>query len=116
MTEYFNRVPQKDLRRHLRAETTAAERLLWGKLSRKQLPGMSFRRQYSVGRYVLDFYCAQAKLGVELDGRTHSTPDARGARNSDEFLCEALCTKRKSLRKRRQKARIMDDSDDALTP
>jgi very-short-patch-repair endonuclease len=77
VTEYFNRSQEKDLRRFLRSEMPPAEKLLWAKLRRKQLSGMKFRRQYSVGCFVLDYYCAAAKLGIELDGDTHFTPRAK---------------------------------------
>jgi very-short-patch-repair endonuclease len=77
MTEYFNRPTEKDLRRVLRRKAPRAEQLLWAKLACKQLLGMKFRRQYSVGRYVVDFYCAEAKVGIELDGASHSTPQAK---------------------------------------
>src|SRR5205823_13419801 len=50
---------------------TRAEVILWSKLRGKQLNGLKFRRQYSVGPYVVDFYCAEIKLAIELDGDTH---------------------------------------------
>ena len=48
-----------------------AEQVLWSKLKNKQLNGYKFRRQYSVDQYILDFYCPQAKLGIEVDGSSH---------------------------------------------
>jgi len=47
------------------------EVLMWQKLKGKQFFGYKFRRQYSVGRYILDFYCPSLKLGIEIDGDTH---------------------------------------------
>jgi very-short-patch-repair endonuclease len=41
------------------------------KLKNKQLNGYKFRRQYSVDQYILDFYCPQAKPGIEVDGSSH---------------------------------------------
>ncbi len=58
--------------RELRATLTPAERLLWNELRDRQLGGLKFRRQHAVGPYVLDFYCAAAKLGVEVDGGIHN--------------------------------------------
>ena len=63
---------------------------MWLALRRRQLGGLKFRRQYGVGRYVLDFYCPAASLGVELDGSVHDDPiqeeyDAARTR----FLAEA---------------------------
>ena len=52
-----------------------AERLLWEKIRMKQL-GVKFRRQYSVGRYILDFYCRELRLAIELDGDSHLINDA----------------------------------------
>ena len=49
-----------------------AEVLLWTHLSRKQMLGYKFRRQYGVDRYVIDFYCPKLKLAVEIDGPSHA--------------------------------------------
>lgn len=46
------------------------------KLKQRSLGGFKFRRQHSVGPYILDFYCAEARLCVELDGESHLTDDA----------------------------------------
>jgi very-short-patch-repair endonuclease len=61
----------KPRRRELRAQLTQAEAILWRRLQRRQLCGRKFRRQHSVGPYVLDFYCPEVKLAVELDGAAH---------------------------------------------
>ncbi len=57
--------------RRLRAEPTAAERALWEMLRDRRLAGLKFRRQQPLGRYVADFYCAEAGLVVEADGPVH---------------------------------------------
>jgi len=57
--------------RQLRREQTPAEALLWGHLRNRRLKGLKFRRQHPVGRFVADFYCAQHRLIVELDGAVH---------------------------------------------
>ncbi len=62
----------KDLRRLNRSNLTPAEAELWKHLKKNQL-GRKFRRQHSVGEYILDFYCPEEKLAVELDGRDHFT-------------------------------------------
>lgn len=56
-----------------------AEQLLWAKLRGRSLLGRKFRRQYSVESFVLDFYCPQARLAIEIDGESHY----RG--NADEY-------------------------------
>jgi len=54
---------------------TKAEVYLWLHLKGKQVLGHKFRRQYSIGPYVLDFYCPELRLAVEVDGATHITDD-----------------------------------------
>ena len=56
--------------RQLRSEMSVSEKLLWSYLRREQL-GFKFRRQVAVGPYVIDFYCPEASLGVEVDGEQH---------------------------------------------
>lgn len=54
-----------------RKKQTDAEKLLWYRLKGKQLAGFKFRRQCPIGSYILDFYCAEKKIAVELDGSQH---------------------------------------------
>ena len=63
----------KQRRRELRQNLTTAEAVLWKNLQRSRLDGKKFRRQHSVGKYVLDFYCPERRLAVELDGEAHFT-------------------------------------------
>lgn len=67
MTQIFNKESEKSKRRALRNEMPKAERLLWGCLRNKKLDGFRFRRQYSMNKYVLDFYCSQRKLAFAID-------------------------------------------------
>lgn len=64
-----------DQRRALRRTQTDAERALWRLLRSRSLEGYKFRRQHGAGRYVLDFYCADAQLAIEADGSQHYTSD-----------------------------------------
>src|SRR6266480_2587173 len=57
--------------RDLRKNPTDAERLLWGRLRRQQMDGFKFRRQHSVGPYICDFACLEARIVIELDGSQH---------------------------------------------
>ncbi len=59
----------------MRRALTPPEARLWVCLRRRALAGLKFRRQHPVGPYVLDFYCAEAKLVVEVDGESHAHPD-----------------------------------------
>ena len=61
----------KHIARRLRTEMTESEQLLWPRLRRKQLAGMQFYRQKSIGDYIVDFYAPKAKLVVEVDGSQH---------------------------------------------
>ena len=56
----------------LRREMTPAEKQLWRYLRQRQLDGAYFRKQAPVGRFILDFLCAKAKLVVEVDGDSHA--------------------------------------------
>ena len=60
-----------DFARALRVGSTDAERLVWSKLRNRQVDGWKFRRQVPLGRFIVDFLCADAKLIVELDGGQH---------------------------------------------
>lgn len=55
----------------MRRNLSKAEVLLWLQLKNKKISGHKFRRQYSVGRYVIDFYCPISKLAIEVDGGYH---------------------------------------------
>lgn len=55
----------------LRRNPTEAERLLWHQLRRKRVAERRFRRQYRLGRYIVDFVCLSARLVVEVDGPYH---------------------------------------------
>ena len=59
----------------LRREMTLPEVLLWQALRGGQLHGLRFRRQHPMGPYILDFFCASARLAVEVDGAGHDHPD-----------------------------------------
>ena len=62
--------------RALRREMTLPEVLLWGQIRGRRLDGIRFRRQHPIGPYVLDFYCEDARLAVEVDGDSHAQPEA----------------------------------------
>ena len=70
----------KDLKpfsRLLRKNMTDAENLLWSRIRRKQLKGFQFYRQKIIGNFIADFYCARAKLIIELDGGQHYTDEGK---------------------------------------
>ena len=57
--------------RSLRANRTAAEELLWAQLRKKRIAGVRFRRQFRIGKFVVDFVCLSARLIIEVDGTSH---------------------------------------------
>jgi len=57
--------------RELRKESTEAEKLLWAELRNRKLNGLKFRRQHPLDKFIVDFYCNEKKLVVELDGDVH---------------------------------------------
>ncbi|MEW6141296.1 MAG: endonuclease domain-containing protein [Thermodesulfobacteriota bacterium] len=62
----------RDRSRQLRRKATDAEARLWSHLRARQLSGFKFRRQHAIGSYIVDFYCHEAGLVVELDGGGHA--------------------------------------------
>jgi very-short-patch-repair endonuclease len=67
----FNDPSTKSDRRRLRKDATATERKLWTILRNRQMAGLKFFRQYSVGPHVLDFYCPEERLAIEVGGGQH---------------------------------------------
>ncbi len=61
----------KEYAKQLRNNSTKTEIFLWMKLKRKQMFGYDFHRQKPIDKYILDFYCYELNLGIELDGYSH---------------------------------------------
>jgi very-short-patch-repair endonuclease len=75
--------------RYLRKISTRWERVLWRHLRNRALSGRKFRRQHPVDQYVLDFYCPEARLAVELDGGGHNYPGQEvDDKRRSEFLTQ----------------------------
>ncbi len=72
----YNRKYLKSRRKELRNNSTKAEIILWKYLKSSQLEGRKFRRQQSIGNYIVDFYCPKERLVIELDGEVHFNKDA----------------------------------------
>lgn len=70
-TKLYNKQEFKNVRKKLRNNLTPAEASLWNYLKEGQLLGRKFRRQSSIGKYIVDFYCPKEKLAIELDGEVH---------------------------------------------
>jgi very-short-patch-repair endonuclease len=61
----------KPIAREKRKKPTEAENLLWQHLHDYKVPGYKFRRQHSIGQFIVDFYCTKARLVIEVDGLIH---------------------------------------------
>lgn len=72
---FRDRSARTDLARRLRREPTDAENALWRALRAGHVGGVRFRRQQPIGPYVVDLYCASARLAIELDGDQHAEPE-----------------------------------------
>jgi very-short-patch-repair endonuclease len=90
---------------------TPAEQMLWRALRGGRLQGLKFRRQHGVGQYVLDFYCAAARLAVEVDGSVHDDPE-QAVR--DELRTEQLNAYGRSVLRFRNDE-VFRDLDSVLT-
>ena len=71
----YNNKFLEETRRDLRRNMTKAEQLLWKQIRSEQIGGTKFRRQFSIGRFIVDFYACKIKLVVEVDGLTHITEE-----------------------------------------
>lgn len=70
MQPFHNRTQLQQKRQSLRRDATKAERILWSKIKNEQL-GYRFRRQHSIGPFIVDFYCPELRLIIEIDGWVH---------------------------------------------
>ncbi len=61
----------KELARKLRNDSTFTEIILWNYLKKKQMRGFDFDRQKPIDNYIVDFYCKDLKLAIEIDGESH---------------------------------------------
>jgi very-short-patch-repair endonuclease len=82
-----NKKSLEEIRRSLRQNVTQAEDFLWQELRNNKLAGLKFKRQHSIGNYIVDFYCASKRLIVEADGNVHETKEQK---EKDQFRDENL--------------------------
>jgi very-short-patch-repair endonuclease len=79
----------KQIARRLRRHETDEEKELWRTLRGRRFAGFKFRRQHSIGEHILDFYCAAAKLAIELDGFQHGLPEGiQRDENREKYLTD----------------------------
>ncbi len=65
----------KKYRKELRGNLTNAEAFFWNQIKTRKLHNLKFRRQHSIKNYIVDYYCAQYQLIIELDGDYHNDPE-----------------------------------------
>jgi len=90
MTQIYNKTSEKDKRKQLRNNMTTAENILWGKIKGKQIETCKFRRQYSINQFVIDLYCPELKLAIEIDGESHFQDDAIKYDKERQVLIESI--------------------------
>ncbi|WP_082765269.1 MULTISPECIES: endonuclease domain-containing protein [unclassified Phenylobacterium] len=100
----------RDVARRLRRDTSLPEGLLWRAIKGRKLLGFRFRRQHPMGPYVLDFYCRELMLCVEIDGASHSLGDQpqRDVRRDRWLAARGVRTVRLSA------SSVLEDVDDAV--
>ena len=87
MNKLHNRKSLKEIRKSLRNYSTSAEATLWTILKNKQVFELKFRRQQSIGNYIVDFYCPEINLVIELDGEYHASyQDIIRDENRDNYM------------------------------
>ena len=89
--KYMNLPKFKENRQQLRKNGTSAEAVLWRFLKNKQIDRLKFRRQQSIGNYIVDFYCPKLRLAIELDGdyHYHLEQPARDLKRDEELWEQA---------------------------
>ncbi|TYC01378.1 MAG: endonuclease domain-containing protein [Kosmotoga sp.] len=89
MKDYLPYNPKlKELARELRKNSTLAEVLLWNELKKKKLKGYRFIRQKPIGNYIVDFFCKELFLAIEIDGSTHYEKGEEDIRRQKELECK----------------------------
>jgi len=91
MTKIYNQQQFKQIRKNLRNQShdVACEKIFWQKIRRNQI-GYKFRRQFGIGKYVVDFYCPKLRLAVEIDGASHVMAKQAKTDKEREIYLESL--------------------------
>jgi very-short-patch-repair endonuclease len=84
----------KPVARQMRREPTEAENRLWQHLRNRRMHGFKFRRQHSIERFIVDFYCAEARLVIEVDGPIHQYQASDDLIREDFLKAKGLCVLR----------------------
>jgi very-short-patch-repair endonuclease len=76
--------------RDLRSRETESEAMLWEALRSRRFLGLKFRRQHAIGPFIVDFWCAEQRLVVEVDGAVHDDPEQRRSDESRQAVLESI--------------------------
>lgn len=90
MTEVYNKNSEKEKRRSLRQNIVKAEKIIWDKIRNRQIEDCKFRRQYSVDKFVIDFYSPILKLAIEIDSESHFQEGAAEYDRERQMYIESL--------------------------
>jgi len=82
----------KELARALRKNSTLGEILLWQQIRLRKL-GVQFHRQVPIHNFIIDFYCHELKLAIEVDGSSHTHPDQKEKDNVRDYTLQQLGVK-----------------------
>jgi len=94
--------------RLLRTTLTPSENILWSHIRKKRLSKMIFRRQHPIGPFIVDFYCHEAKLVIEIDGNIHDSQENKEHDENRTFELEKLGLKVIRFKNEAIKGNIMD--------
>ncbi len=106
----MNKKELKLFRTNLRLNLTSAEARLWTYLKNKQVGGLKFRRQHSIDDIIVDFYCPELLLAIELDGDYHY----HGLKSEMDYERDKQLFERYGIRVLRFENHIVFDNPDAI--
>lgn len=90
MTQIFNKKSQTMKRKMLRRNIPSQESMLWHVLRNRKINNLKFKRQFSIGRYIVDFYCPALQLVIEIDGDYHNADLIKEYDADRQLLIESL--------------------------
>ena len=93
MTKLYNRQQEKEKRRELRQNETYAEKCIWSQLRNRSFLGLKFKRQFSIDRYIIDFYCPEHKIAIEVDGSVHDMEEVKTNDKQRQTILESYGVK-----------------------
>ena len=91
LEQYYGSSPKtEDRAKSLRRESTEAGKLFWKIVRNRAVNGLKFRRQHPIGHFIVDFYCHEVKLAIELDGDVHDVDEVKQYDKARQKIIEEL--------------------------